>query len=246
VPTDAQILAAGTADAPLDYGVPNAQEILLKAVNANFDGSAAAGDFLPAVVIESDGGVVIARAIGQAVTAGDSAEVSFFPRVAGTSAAASGTLSGYQVTTQNAAVSIPSGVETLMTFNRGEYDPGDVDLFGAGGFLANPLLWINPGIAVVTVSLTMQAGGTSRYLRLRTIDQMSYIDTDVYAQPVTTPVGDLVTATTQAQGNATGTGASGGHPTQLAVYVFQNSGSGKLVSGTMTIAMLPSDGLRHP
>jgi len=81
VPTDAQILAAGTADAPLDYRVPNAQEILLKAVNANFDGSGAAGDFLPAVVIESDGGVVIARAIGQAVTAGDSAEVSFFPRV---------------------------------------------------------------------------------------------------------------------------------------------------------------------
>jgi hypothetical protein len=88
VPTDAQILAAGTADAPLDYRVPNAQEILLKAVNANFDGSGASGDFLPAIVIESDGGVVIARAIGQAVTAGGSAEVSFFPRVGASSSAA--------------------------------------------------------------------------------------------------------------------------------------------------------------
>lgn len=82
MPTDAQILAAGTAAAPLDYTVPNAAEFELLVVAGNFDGSGAASPFLPAVVIESDGHVPIARAItDSAVAAGGSAEVSFFPGV---------------------------------------------------------------------------------------------------------------------------------------------------------------------
>ena len=93
MPIDTQILAAGTSATPVDYRVPNAQEILLKAVNAVFDGSGAGGDYIPEVVIESDGGVVIARAADPAnvVTAGNDAEVSWFPGVKNGAAAPSGT-----------------------------------------------------------------------------------------------------------------------------------------------------------
>jgi hypothetical protein len=50
-------------------------------VNADFDGSGAAGDYLPCVTIVSDAGEVVARAVDQGVkvTAGSDAEVSWFP-----------------------------------------------------------------------------------------------------------------------------------------------------------------------
>lgn len=77
---DEPILVAGQSPAPLSYSVPNAVELVLLAVNAIFDGTGAAGSFLPAVEIYSDGGILIARAIAsQAVAAGSSAEVTFAP-----------------------------------------------------------------------------------------------------------------------------------------------------------------------
>lgn len=88
----AQILAAGTAPAPLDYTVPNAQELVPLAINAVIDGTAAATPFLATVEIISDGGVVIARCpITATIAAGASAEVSWFPlrRALTTSAPAS-------------------------------------------------------------------------------------------------------------------------------------------------------------
>lgn len=88
---DAQILAGGVEPAPLAYTVPNAQEIILKAAFATFDGSAAAGAFLPCVRILSSGGKVVGEYItDSSVAAGSSAEVSFAPflRNAGGGAAA--------------------------------------------------------------------------------------------------------------------------------------------------------------
>lgn len=78
---DAQILAAGQSSSPLDYTVPNAQEIVLNAVRAVFDGTGAAGNFLPCVTVVSDGGFEVASAIGSVVAAGGSADASFFPGV---------------------------------------------------------------------------------------------------------------------------------------------------------------------
>src|SRR5689334_6132616 len=83
MPTDGQILVAETGTAPVEYEVPNAQEFELLAVAADMDGSGAASSWIPAVVIESDGGKVVARAADPAnvVAAGGSAEVSWFPGV---------------------------------------------------------------------------------------------------------------------------------------------------------------------
>ncbi len=66
--------------APASYEVPNAAEIIPKAINATFDGTGASGSFVPTVEIISDGGVVIARVPCQTtVAAGDSAECTFAP-----------------------------------------------------------------------------------------------------------------------------------------------------------------------
>jgi hypothetical protein len=72
--------------------VPNAQEILLRSVNAEFDGSGASGPFIPAVVLEGPGGVVMARAADPSIViaAGSSGEVSWFPGVKNGGAAGGG------------------------------------------------------------------------------------------------------------------------------------------------------------
>lgn len=79
MPRDVQI-TPGVGAAPQSYLVPNATEIIPRAINATFDGTAAASAFLPTVEIVSDGGVVVARCpCSTAVSAGGSAEVSFYP-----------------------------------------------------------------------------------------------------------------------------------------------------------------------
>lgn len=80
---DVQILRAPAAAVPSNYVLPDAAELRLKAVYADFSASGAATDWLPCVTILSDSGDVIARAADQdvKVTAGDDASVSWFPRV---------------------------------------------------------------------------------------------------------------------------------------------------------------------
>jgi hypothetical protein len=69
--------------APKDYSVPAGQEIYVLSVHASYTDNGAAGDWLPAVVIQDNNGNALCRAVDQGVkvTAGSSAEVSFFPGV---------------------------------------------------------------------------------------------------------------------------------------------------------------------
>jgi len=80
---DTQIASLKKVAVPSEYTLPLSAEFILKCVNADFDGSGAGGDWLPCVTIVSDSGHVIARAVDQGVkvTAGDDAEVSWFPRL---------------------------------------------------------------------------------------------------------------------------------------------------------------------
>src|SRR5205823_312706 len=68
---------------PSNYTLPDAAELRLKAVYAEFTDNGAGSDWLPTVTILSDSGDVIARADDQdvKVTAGDDANVTWFPRV---------------------------------------------------------------------------------------------------------------------------------------------------------------------
>src|SRR5882724_5060846 len=88
---DAQIQLPNVGALPKEWVVPGALSILLKCVQADFDGSGAAGAFLPTVEIVSDAGLLVGRAFTDAsVAAGGSASVTFAPFLEG--AAASSTL----------------------------------------------------------------------------------------------------------------------------------------------------------
>lgn len=80
---DVQLTALAIESAPLTYTVPLSAEVLLKSVRAEFDGSGAAGSWLPAVQIVSDSAHIVATASdqGAVVSAGGSADGSFFPGV---------------------------------------------------------------------------------------------------------------------------------------------------------------------
>lgn len=81
---DAPLLVAGTSGTPVDYVVPGSQEIEPLSVHAVFDGSGAAGAFLPAVEIIGPGGVVASvSAMDDAVAAGASVDATWFPGVKG-------------------------------------------------------------------------------------------------------------------------------------------------------------------
>jgi hypothetical protein len=83
VPQNKQIFVGDNRDGSSDYTIPGSAEIRVLAVNANFEDNGAGADWCPAVVMFSDSGSVIARALlpDVKVTAGDDAEVSWFPGV---------------------------------------------------------------------------------------------------------------------------------------------------------------------
>src|SRR5437016_5592077 len=81
---DAQFLAAGTQAAPLDYTLPGAQELLLKACFAHYDGSGAAGAYLPTLQILGPAGDTVAEIpMDSSVATGSSVEATWAPFLKG-------------------------------------------------------------------------------------------------------------------------------------------------------------------
>lgn len=82
---DVAIISSPSVAAPKDYTIPNAQEIAPKAIRAVLDGTNAAGSWLPALQVLAPNGTVMFTAIDRNVvlSAGATASVSWFPRIAG-------------------------------------------------------------------------------------------------------------------------------------------------------------------
>lgn len=86
---DALIVRDGPVSSPLEYQVPAASAIIPLCVCAAFDGSAAAGSFIPALeILTPDGHVLAYCPLGLTVAAGGSAIGTWFPGGALTAAAA--------------------------------------------------------------------------------------------------------------------------------------------------------------
>jgi hypothetical protein len=82
VAADVTIATGGTVAAPLDYPIPGAAELLLKCLTADYDGSGAAGPYVPAVQLMRGPNVVVGTfPLDQQLAAGVSADVSWFPGV---------------------------------------------------------------------------------------------------------------------------------------------------------------------
>jgi hypothetical protein len=125
MPNDTQIFSGAVHDGNSDYTLPGGSEIRVKAVQATFNDNGAGADWCPAVVMISDSGHVIARGLLRdvKVTAGDDAEVSWFPGVkpgGGVTGVASGFFSGYT----GISPIIPSGVSTELGFGTWVSGPG--------------------------------------------------------------------------------------------------------------------------
>lgn len=76
---DEALLAAGVVEAPFNYTIPGAQEIILKSVAASFDGTGAAGSFIPTLQFVAPNGTILASCNAPMLAAGASADVSWFP-----------------------------------------------------------------------------------------------------------------------------------------------------------------------
>lgn len=120
---DAPISLPAVESTPATYTLGDAAEFILKAVYAEFDGSGAGAAWLPAVVIRSDAGRVIARAVDPAVSvaAGASADVSFFPGVKHAAAAAATGAAPDTVRLRGVNMvvpSVPGGFSGEITWNN--------------------------------------------------------------------------------------------------------------------------------
>lgn len=181
---DAQIFTGDSGQAPLDYTLPGGVSFILKAVNAEFDGSGAAGAYLPVVEISSDSGHTVARAVDTAVevAAGASANVSFFPR--GRAAQAASGAIDYGVATIPAGTNIvvPSGVTTAIPFTA--WDSNDFTVWMNDQPVHNPGIGSSTamyaaaaGVYLVHAAATWEAGNYNRAVRIESFEGQSWLTT---------------------------------------------------------------------
>lgn len=149
---DAQIVNSAVADGESAYTLKGGVAFVLKAVYGEFDGSASASAFLPAVLIASDDGQTVALAADQSVqvAAGGSAAVSFFPGGVSGGAGAEPAIYGVADIPAGTNIVVPSGVTTAVEFTA--WDSNDFDVW------KNDLPNHNPGIGSSTTMYAAKAG----------------------------------------------------------------------------------------
>lgn len=130
MPGDVQLTALQIEPAPLDYLVPGSAVVRVKSIRGEFTDNGALADWLPAVQLISDSGHVIATASDQGakVTAGGSADASFFPGAAKAAAATGAATLAPCALADNGGV----GPQSVVSDNSGIY----MD-FAGGGFTTN-------------------------------------------------------------------------------------------------------------
>lgn len=146
---DSAILASQVQATPNGYTLPSGQELILKSVKASYDGTGAAGSFVPVLQVVAPGGAIIGEyPLGQTLAAGASADISWFPGVTG---AASTAASGIQFDTDN------EGGYLDITTNDTDGDGNGIHLTDAsdGGIL------IEAGAGGITIRDTDEFGSPS-------------------------------------------------------------------------------------
>jgi hypothetical protein len=111
---DVQIANLQKVGVPSSYVLPGSAEVILKCVNADFDGSGSGGDYLPCVTILDNSGQTVVRAVDQnaRVIGGSDAEVSWFRGVRKGAAATT------QPKCQLLGSAIADGVTIVLTLTK--------------------------------------------------------------------------------------------------------------------------------
>lgn len=139
------VSAPQVSAAPLDYVVPNAQEIALQTVQATFDGSGASGQWLPVLQVIGPGGIVAGTFCnpGSVLASGVSAEVTF------------GTFLGAVLTPSPSSVLPATSVSRSKTSQV--ISPATTTFLSFDTVLFDDLGWFNPAHpTLITVSLSGQ------------------------------------------------------------------------------------------
>ena len=120
MPADTVITRDGPVAVPLDYQVPTGTEIFPRSLSVSFDGSGAAGAYVPVLEVIAPNGHVTAYCARQTeVAAGESVLVSFFPGVAeadssSSSDSGSGGISSLASPTGTILVGLPTGPDSTV------------------------------------------------------------------------------------------------------------------------------------
>lgn len=157
---------------PVSYTVPNAAEIVVKAVNATFDGSGAAGTFAPTVEIVSDGGVVVARVPCQtSVAAGGSAEVTFAPFLRGDAGGGGGGVVGDWASLR---VLYSAPLPQIPPFPNAGYAPGSFD--------SGDVYWETSNATLYTPPNPSHAAGATGIEIVPTVPMVTIVDAVIGVQ----------------------------------------------------------------
>jgi hypothetical protein len=226
------IFEPGPVDTPFVYTVSGTGGIVPRVCQAVYDGSGAAGDYIPAVVFRSQAGHVISRAILQStVTAGDDAEVSWFPHVGGGGSQPPTFFVGHGEAWTFNNQTIPNNAATAIEFTstdaNGDGDTLVVQLqappFTAFS-IANRASSFG-GQTRVTATLIVQwpAGAYDRYAEIvHTGTQDPWDQPPARARGSTSPDSDIQVVTRVLS-------ATAGLVGPAVCNVFQSSGAGKLI-----------------
>lgn len=148
--SDVAIRAAATAGVPRDYKIPGAQEILPKSVSATMDGTSAASAWFPCLQLLDPGGNVMFSAIaGLSIAAGASADVSWFPGLAGAATGSVQALLGASIEATSPQT-IPDGVTTDLQYQSVLFDTGGMANLGSDN---RKLTVQTPGLYIVLLEV---------------------------------------------------------------------------------------------
>jgi hypothetical protein len=131
VPPDALVTVPGSGAAPLSYNIGSNQEVVLRAAFASFNGAAAASNFRPCLRILSPSGQVVGQYItDDSVSAGGSADVSFFPSAqAGGAAVAASAVQACRLQLVNDFVVTCGDPGTVIVWSGAVFDTGSPSPF---------------------------------------------------------------------------------------------------------------------
>jgi hypothetical protein len=146
MPPEKQIIPLGSAAAPASWTLPPAFSIVPEVVYAMYDGSGAAGAYIPTLEIISDSGHVIGKIpMDNSVAAGSSVEATWAPflRSGGGAAAASTGLKWAQTNGHVAAYNNVPNPNNLDTIDLGAVSTNDSTLFTQGNVAGKHGISIN-------------------------------------------------------------------------------------------------------
>jgi hypothetical protein len=145
------LVSSAVHAAPKDYTVPQAQEIIVLAVNASIDGTGAAGAFIPTLQLVAPDGTIMFSAIGSSVAAGASVDVSWFPGLNAGTGASTGSGLFWPVATTDA-------VENTTTYPNTLDGSGNYQALVLGGSQAALHAQAYSGDAFPSVVYALQLG----------------------------------------------------------------------------------------